>query len=417
MSLGKTFWGSTSLLLAGTVAAQAITFLLSFLLARIYAPDDFGRFSVFVGFAGALGAAATGAFDRVILLGESLAEGRRAATLTLLCATVVACLVAVLGCALAQFSPLVLPLPFIDIVLFLPLFIIFYGAAQAFVYGALRSGAVRALAGLKVAQSAAMGSVQLVAAGLSHVSGLILGNLVGWSMLAIAGLHWRLKHRHIRGDLKFNSLVQTARTHWRYPRYTMPNELLDNISNQVPILLIGSIASLSLAGHYGLALMMLSAPAALAGQAVGQSFMQYLGGQGEAGIGIRRAMFQIWAVLAGLGILPFAAILGFGPDIFAFAFGANWREAGHVAQALSVLLFVRFISSPTSTVYLKLGMQQYQWRFCLLAVVYRSAAYSLLAFDVSLQSVIIIHVVAECLAIAGYNYVALRELERRGAAA
>lgn len=417
MSLGKTFLKSASLLLSGTVVAQAVTFLLSFVLARLYAPDDFGRYTIFVGSAGVLAAAATGAFDRVILLSDSFDEARRVATLTLACSSAVAMVIALGGGLTAALGwQAALPLPLVDVIIFLPAFIFFYGAAQVFIYSSLRTGAIRALAGFKVAQSAAMGAVQIAAASFASISGLVLGNVVGWSLLAAAGLRWRFGARHVRDDLRLSSLAASARSHSHYPRYIMPNEVLDNLSNQVPILLIGSLVSLSFAGHYGLAMMMLSAPAALAGQAVGQSFLQFLGAQSDAGHAVRRAMFQIWGALAALGLVPFAAILLFGPQIFAFAFGATWVDAGGVAQALSILLFVRFVSSPTSTVYLKLGLQRQQWWFCVAAAIYRISAYSLLAFSVSLQNVIMIHVAIECVAILAYNYVAVRQLRSERAA-
>jgi O-antigen/teichoic acid export membrane protein len=417
MSLGKTFLKSASLLLSGTVVAQAMTFFFSFVLARIYAPEDFGRYTIFVGFAGVLAAAATGTFDRVILLASSLDEARRVATLTLTCSAIVASVIALVGGFMAGMGmQSALPLPLVDVILFLPVFIFLYGAAQVFIYSSLRTGAIRALAGFKVVQSAAMGVVQLAAASLANVSGLILGNVIGWLLLAVAGLRWRLGHHHLGEDLRISDLAATARAHRQYPRYIMPNEVLDNLSNQVPILLVGSLLSLSFAGHYGLAIMMLSAPAALAGQAVGQSFLQFLGTPQIAGSAVRRAMFQIWGALAALGLLPFAAILFFGPQIAIFALGPDWLEAGRVAQALSILLFVRFVSSPTSTVYLKLGLQKQQWRFCVCAAIYRTATYALLGFAVPLPIVIMIHVAIECVAIVAYNYTAIRHLQSAGSA-
>jgi O-antigen/teichoic acid export membrane protein len=157
--------------------------------------------------------------------------------------------------------------------------------------------------------------------------------------------------------------------------------------------------------------MILSAPTAVVGQAVGQSFLQYLGKHGDDTEAVRRYMYRIWFALASIGLLPFSAILFHGQPIFGIAFGTSWLEAGNIAQSLAVLLFVRFISSPTSTIYLKLNMQREQWRFCIAAAIYRTASYALGIFGYELATMIVVHVASEIIAIFLYNLTALKRLK------
>jgi O-antigen/teichoic acid export membrane protein len=51
-------------------------------------------------------------------------------------------------------------------------------------------------------------------------------------------------------------------------------------------------------------------------------------------------------------------MLVFGPDLFGFVFGEQWRTAGEYAQILSVLLVFRFVVSPLSYVLLVYGRQR-----------------------------------------------------------
>lgn len=413
----KTLLVNASVLMSGTVVAQIVTFGLSFLIARIYLPAEFGRYSMFVGCAGVLAAAATGAYDRLVLLARTPAEARQVATLTFVISTLGACVVFCVGLIYALVDGVfVRPLPPIDVIVFLPLFIVLYARAQIFVYSSLREDRARLLSVLKMVQSTVMGLVQLAASGLAHVSGLIVGNLAGWCVLAVAGVRWRWLKGRYREDLRLHSLSRIARTNSRFPRYVMPNEVIDNLSNQVPILIIGSTLSLADAGHYGLAIMILSAPSAVIGQALGQSFLQYLGTQAHDPVLIRQLMYRVWIGMACAAVLPFLVVLVEGEQLFSFAFGANWAAAGAVAQSLAILLFVRFVSSPTSSIYLKLGMQKEQWYFCLAAAIYRTGAYSLAFFGWSLTSVIWAHVIAEVVFIALYNLTAVRRLAAQGKA-
>lgn len=411
MSQRRTFLVSVSTLMSGTVAAQAITFATSFALTRLYAPAEFGHYSIFIGYAGVLAAASTGAMDRIVLLARCDREARQAATAALVLSAAAATIVAIAGVVL-ELTGLIrwLPLTLSDLALFVPMFMVSYAGAQVFIYSGLRHDHVRRLAAFKVAQSTTMSIIQMLASQVKSIPGLIIGNIAGWVILLVAGIRWRQSLGQLSRDLRPRTLKAILRRYWRYPRYVMPNEVIDNLSNQTPLFLIGTFLSLAAAGHYGVALMLLSAPAAVLGQAVGQVFLQYLNRHGDDPHAVRSMMFRIWGGMALVGIVPFGAILVFGPTIFGFAFGRSWVEAGQVAQYLAPLIYVRFISSPTSTIYLKLNLQREQWWFCVAAAGYRTAAYATVAFGAGIGTMITIHVMIEIVAIAAYNLVALRRL-------
>jgi O-antigen/teichoic acid export membrane protein len=406
----------TLTLMSGTLLAQAITFGVSFALTRLYDPSAFGRYSIFRGLAGILGAASTGALDSVIVLARSDAEARRVGSVAILISIATALLISLTGMGLCLTGLLAgglaasLPFGLLELALLLPMFIASYGLAQVFTYSNLRADRMKTIAGFKVAQSFSMGGLQVVASTVHALPGLIVGNVAGWLILGGAGLRSHFAKPGVQFDLRIRNMASVIRRHWRFPRYVMPNQLIDNLSNQIPIFLIGIFLSMSTAGHYGLAIMMLSAPSALLGQAVGQVFLQHLGRHVGDPKSLARAMGRVWLGMALIGAIPFATIAVLGPKIFGFAFGTEWAEAGVVASGLSALLFIRFASSPTSTMYLKLGMQREQWWFTLAAAVYRPAAYGLGAFGVGLETQILVHVTAEILAIAAYNALALERL-------
>ena len=409
--LGRAFVISASTLMSGTVAAQAINFSLSFLLARLYEPYDFGHYSIVIGVAAVLAAASTFALDRVIILARTAVQARKVASAVLLINLCFSMLILFVGVILTISGiDRYLPLNALDLIVFIPLFMLLYGGSQVFIYSSLRNQRVSNIAVLKVAQSSAMGVAQIALSFLRLAGGLVVGNIVGWMLPFAAGLRWRIREGFIRRDMTSRSLLSVVQRHWRYPRYIMPNEAIDNLSNQAPIFLIGMFVSLSSAGYYGLAILMLSAPAAVLGQAVGQAFFQFIGrSEGDFAL-LRRAVFHIWIALAILGFLPFLLIGTWGGELFAFAFGGNWADAGRVAAMLSPLLFVRFVSSPTSTIYLKLEMQREQWWFCVAGAVYRVTAYGFMAVGASLDAAIMVHVVLEIIAICAYNLLALRRL-------
>lgn len=416
MSLGKRFFVSASTLMSSTIIAQTITFGASFILTRLYSPSEYGHYSIFMGIAAALGAASTGALDRVILLGGSDGEVKQVATTVFASSIACAGIVSLLGLALTLAGQTsLIPLEPADLQFHIPVFMVCLAGGQVFIYSSLRANTVRTLATAKIGQNVLMAGVQILLAQVRALPGLVIGAIAGWFLVFVMGLRWRLKLGLDREDFRLASLVKPFRKHSRYPRYVVPNELLDNLSHQLPIFFIGAFLSLSEAGKYGLAIMMLSAPAAVVGQSVSQAFLQHMGLSGGDPADLRSATYKVWLGLAALGLVPFGAILAAGPQIFEFGFGEQWTQAGQISQWLSLLLLCRFISSPTSTLFWKLELQRAQWYFVLAAATYRTAIYGSLFFGIELRTVIIAHVIIEIFAIVCANLFVLSRLKDRPA--
>lgn len=411
MLAGRKFVFSASTLALGTAAAQFVTFAFSFILTRLYDSAEYGHYSIVVGCAAVLGALATGSYEKLILLARTEGDARRARYLVALLSVGVAGLVWLSGLAVWLLEiPLPSSLKLTDLLLLLPIFVLGLSASNIFVYSSLRHGRMSRIAVFKAGQSLVMGASQAVLSAFKALPGMTLGHLIGLGLVFAGACRWYLLPKGERRPTRL-SLIATARRNMHYPRYVMPNEVVDTFSNQVPLFLIGTVLALGAAGHYSLAMMMLSAPAALVGQAVGQAFLQYISREQDDPRVLRKAMILVWLGMATLGLAPFTVILFFGEWIFSLAFGRPWAEAGAVAGLLAPLLLVRFISSPTSGIYLRLKMQREQWYFCVAAAAYRLGAYSLLLLGLDLHDCILIHTALEILGIVAYNWIAMRRLK------
>lgn len=402
---------NASTLMSGTAVAQLITFLFSFVLTRLYDSAEFGRYSIFLGCGAVLVPLATGSFEKVILMAKSEEDARGAQYLASLISLTVAATISLSGILLwALGTSLPFSLSVTEIALLLPIFALSFSAGHIFNYYSLRQFQMKRIAVFKASQSLVAGVVQALLSGWKVISGLIIGYIAGLFLLAGA-CYWYI-FRRAGPHPSMRSLRGTARRYIRYPRYVMPNEVVDNFSNQAPLFLVGAFGSLGLAGHYSLAMMLLSAPAALIGSAVGQAFLQYISREQDDLIALLRAMMLVWTGMALLGIIPFALVFFFGEWIFSLAFGRHWATAGMIAGFLSPLLLVRFISSCTSGIYLKLDMQRTQWYFVLAAALYRIGSYALLIAGFDIYLCIMIHSAVEILGIIAYNALALHRLKR-----
>jgi O-antigen/teichoic acid export membrane protein len=102
------------------------------------------------------------------------------------------------------------------------------------------------------------------------------------------------------------------------------------------------------AGLYSLAYRMVSLPGSLVGGAVANVFLPHAAEAYRDGT-LDELLINVHLILSRL-VMPasiFVAI--FAPELFAFVFGEEWRDAGQYAQWLTVMLYVQFIYSPVST--------------------------------------------------------------------
>lgn len=405
------FRGSIATLLTGTVVAHAVTFSAAVVLTRIYDAAVFGVYSAFLSVVAITGILSTGALDKAIVFQRS----RRRFVATVLAvgafSVVVAAIALVIGSVARWFGPdrlrsLLGPASIVAIAASA----LGTAATQAYTMASLRAGRTWTVAAARIGQSVVTVLVQIALGLLGVPFGLGFGYVAGL-VLALPLTLGELRRSMAGSSSKvLPEMRATLRRLSIYPRATMPAELLDSVANQAPMLLVGAAFSLETLGYYGLAQRMLGAPAALLGQAVGQSFLHRIGSPSMTHSDIRQLMFRIWRWLLLAGVAPLALVLVWGPDLFAFAFGGEWREAGEIARVSAVLWLGRFVSSPTSTVVYRLGLQRQHLALAGVALAVRSAPYVLAFGGLSLTIAILLHTAGELSLIACYNALALRRL-------
>ena len=394
---GKHFLGHVKTLVSGTIVAQGIAFCFSIALARVYVDTDFGYFSAFIGILSIFSIIATGSYDKALMFSRSTRRSFSLIILVLFIAAVLSLMVAFGGALLAALS---IKLPFgfnyFDGIVLLPGAILLMASLQLFTYTTLKAGYTHQLAWLKVTQTTITGSVQL-GGGLIELKSFVIGYVSGLT------IYFPLLYRKFGISRDFQwwrmrlAVLASARRYRHYPAYVCPNELIDVASNQIPLLLIGMLFSVATLGQYGFSQRILAAPAALLGQAVSQVFFERISDKTITSFEVQRLMFKIWITMGLIGFLPFFLLFLKGEIIFTWIFGSGWSNAGRMAEVLSVLLFFRFVSSPTSTIYYKLGLQQKQLIYSLLAFIVRVAPFLFTVFGISIFAIIFLQVITPCI--------------------
>ena len=330
---------ATLTLLAGGVVAQALPLLLGPWLTRLYAPDEFGHYTLFVAITANLATVACARYEYALPLAHDDAEARDLMAL---------CLRMLLG--VTAFSVVVAvtlgALDVLDQWALLPWAVVAAGAAQWLTLWATRSQRFSALSASRITQYGGAALVQ-VAGGIAKLgtTGLVLGPVVA-SAVALAWLRspaplggwrglWRVPKRAWRA---------AAVRHREFPLFNTPHAFLGALQDTLTVALLVAWTGDAAAGFWGLALRYLKAPATLIGGAVSQALYPRLAH--ATPLQARAAVRQVMGTLAALAVPLVLVLLLAGPDLFAFAFGERWRPAGELSRALAPYIGVHFVASP-----------------------------------------------------------------------
>ncbi len=350
------FARGVSVLVGGTVGAQALMVLASPLLTRLYTPEDFGLLAVYASILSLFTVIASLRYELAIPLPEKDSEAAHVAVLSLFIVgfitTISALIILICGDYVAQ---LINAPDMANYLWLIPVGVFAIGCYQVFNYWAIRTKSFGNIAKTKISQSLATLAVQLSGFKLG-VLALMLGQTGGQGVGVVTLARPALKSTHFKG-WQWTDLKKVATRYRNFPIFSTWGGFLNTASVQLPPLLFAIFFSAGVAGLYALAHRVLAMPMGVVGSAVGNVFFA---NAAEAYREDKLApLFEsVYTKLVSIIMPVMLVLLIDAPNLFAFVFGENWREAGELARWMAPWLAVVFIASPLSTMFTILEKQK-----------------------------------------------------------
>ena len=341
-----------SVLATGSAIGQLAVILASPILTRLYSPEEFGVLAIYASLLGIIGTVAGLRYELAIPLTRTDGSAANILALTVLCVVFTTVLVFIIIALFGEQISVWTNVPRIAPYLwFLPLGVMLTGFYQAFNYWAIRHHDFNRIS-RTVIQQGVGGAATQVGLGLAHFGplGLIVGQIIGQS----AGLQELIRGAY-RQDLQLISRInwqrikQRARRYQRFPKYTTWSALANSSSMLLPPVLFATLFSLEIAGIYMLAYRTLLAPLSLVGSSIGQVFHAKAADALRNGT-LEHLLLKLFKGLLRISLIPLATIGYFAPDLFAFVFGEDWRQAGIYAQWMVPWIIAQFVVSPLSII-------------------------------------------------------------------
>lgn len=369
--MSKLFFSRIMRVLLGTLGAQLITIGVMLLLVRLYSPGEIGGFSVWLSAATIISVLLTGRYELALFSTGQKSEFY--AVIKLVIFLVLTLSIAVIGLLLVvPYATSSLPAEISRYWLALAAVAAGLGINKLLLSVLTYQQAFNKL-GLARISLAACIAVSQVAAGylLEGEQGLIYGQTLGVLIATSLAAFWVgkvLLGRSLGASLV--DVAAVARSYSNFPKYSLPADLINTVSSQLPVILLASKFGGEIAGWFALTLRMMGAPISLLAASVLDVFKEQAAREYRDSGNCRKLFLSTFKVLALLALPPFIIIGLFAEPAFALIFGAEWTESGRYAVLLIPLFYMRFVVSPLSyTIYIAQRQNlDLLWQLVLLAM-------------------------------------------------
>jgi O-antigen/teichoic acid export membrane protein len=351
---------SISILTAGTALSHFLLLITTPILTRLYSPEEFGVFSIYLSILYTVSVIASLMYDQAVPLPKDDQEGWDTLVLSLL--------IAVFMSALTFAGALVLPIgewakaPELDGYVWLLAFsVLGIGWFQAFNSWSIRIEDYPTISKSKINMNSGQ-MVSQIALGLFNTGtlGLLAGEVIGRVSGSLTFIRYIFKKKPQVRILSLKGLKKAFIRYKNFPLLSSWSALINVSGTHAPAVFLAAQYGPAIAGWYLLADKILTVPDALLGYSVKQVYMSQ-----SAKLSTQSSEFiaLFWLTVKKM-VLISAIIIGgivlIVPSIIPVIFGESWKEAGTYLQMISILYFMRMVINPISGNFYALESQTYQ---------------------------------------------------------
>ena len=345
--------GNAALTLSsGTAIAQLITLLASPILTRLYSPETFGQYSVFLSIANILSLLSTLRYDSAIILAEDEQEAIDIVLLNvILCTTssfVLLCIILIDKTVLR-----ILPInKMTDILQWIPVYVFFLSITIINTKYLMWTEYYKAIRKAKIAQetSTVFSQIAFSLYLSNNPLNICLGRVIGALVFIFISVSPTIRHLCSKWQyVSLHRLKSIALKYYHFPTYTLFSALLVKANSQLIPLIIYTFFGPLTSGLFMISQTIVNRPLSFVGDSLQQVFYQKFSDTYKSHTKSIRVFFMEMSVFVTLvAILPAILVFVFAPMTISMVFGHEWEEAGLYLRILVPALTIKFIVSTTS---------------------------------------------------------------------
>lgn len=348
------------ILMMGTGLAQLISILISPLLTRLYTPDAFGTFALFLAVVSIFSGVANGRYDVTVVLSDKKEDAYNLLVLGFIISIIFCFVLSLLVFFFKEDMVFLLGNQEIEQWLYLiPISVFFVSLFSLLNYFNTREKNYNDIKNANISRAIMVAIIQ-ISAGLFKLGSI--GLIVGQFASQVVSIRKLLKNiindKEFLKALSIERMKEMAFRYKEYPLYSTWSSLLNTASIQVPIIMLTSFYGLEVAGLYALAFRVVGSPMSIIGNVFGQVFYQRACELKHDKKELSSFTFLTYQKLVKISVIPFVILIASSDILFGVIFGQEWVKAGQYIQVLAFWFLFVFISSPLSMLLMTLEKQK-----------------------------------------------------------
>ncbi|MCZ4409788.1 oligosaccharide flippase family protein [Cryomorphaceae bacterium 1068] len=347
------FVRNVAVMFSGNGLALIIPFIIAPFISRIYTPEDFGAFELFVRIMGLIAIVGSLRLEFAILLPKDRNE---VLALVKLCLRILV-IVTLVSTALIlpfrnQIGVFVNSTELPDLLWLLPIGVLSLGGFNIMNQYLIKSQSFKEAAIEKIV-SASSNNLSKFILGLSipNSFSLVVGQIVGSVLPLFAVLRLKRMREMLaeayRLPISGKVLIKKYKD---FPLINTFHAFFHEGQHTVLLFLISGYYGEIALGLFGFAFRYLRVPLIIFGTSIGQVLNEKWSRDLNENRSIKGSVIRIVLFLGGTAFIPFTILFFYGEPIFTFVFGSDWTQAGVYAEILAPWLFINFMSSPISSI-------------------------------------------------------------------
>jgi len=368
------FFSNVLKLVSGSVIAQILGILLIPVITRLYSPDDFGIFQLFLSISGILVIFSCLSYQLAIMLPNDDEDSANILVLCCVLITIISGISVGIFLIFSDWIGMILNTPEISqYLVYVPIVVFLDGLFIALTYWLSRKKRFGLIATAQVVNSISGKGIQI---GFGMYAATAFGLIFGLTVSYAASV--AVIFRSIYNDLPlfrkvtWDHIRNLAIRYKKFPLLTSWSLGANTLSTNIAPLLLAYYFTPEIVGYFAVANMVVFLPMGLLGSATSQVFFQKACDEKNKTGSVAHIVREIQLRLISIGMFPMFILMIIGADLFAFVLGSQWSVAGQYAGILAPWLLFVFIASPLSTIFAVLERQTVDLSFNILILISRA---------------------------------------------
>jgi len=413
---------NTLRLIFGNAGAQVINLLTIPIITRLYSPESYGLFVLFLSMATLIVPVSTLRFHSAILLPKKSEDATSILFICIFSAFIFAGMTGVIATIL-QITSLKLPGSFSGIEPYLwlmALYIFMAGSYRALNFMAVRVNdfSIQALSRVSNSFISKLFAVLYGIFFLSNPIGLIYGVIAGHTIACWLTVKKSLTKNQL--NIKSVNIKVLKKNLINYKTFAIysGSAFFDSLTKVIAPLLLSIYFGPAIIGYLGLTMRVFQQPLGVLGDSISRSFYQKITEAHRAGKNYDNYIFELFKYLLIITFIPVLLFSIISPEIFKLIFGAKWHIAGVYFSVLSISFLSNFLYRPFSIIFDVQEKQRLRFllsflraavsivAICAGAYVFRSPLYTLICYSAA-NTIITFGIIFLLMHMSGVAYISL----------